>query len=80
MNKNANFNQLLNNSIATYDKLLQPNVKCITSPFQGHRINVCVLSNKMEIVYVPALVNECTICCTYKDWLNDTSEGSSSLM
>ena len=78
MDKNANFNQLLNNSFATYDKLLPLNVECITSPFQERRIRV--LSNKMELVYVPALVNECTICCTYKDWLNDTSEGSSSLM
>ena len=41
MDKNAKFNQLLNNSIATYDKLLQPNVKCITSPFQGRRIHDC---------------------------------------
>ena len=33
-----------------------------------------VLTNKMELVYVPALVNECTICCTYKDWPNGMSE------
>ena len=31
----------------------------------------------MKFVYIPALVNECTICCTYKDWLNGTSDGSS---
>lgn len=34
----------------------------------------------MKFVYIPALVNECTICCTYKDWLNGTIDGSSSLM